>query len=198
MSLFTPAPAPASPFAPVAAPAGRSPADPNAPAPVGPRDLDGSGTGWPDASPPPTDRESHLLVRVGSIDVAFPVSEVREVLRSAQVRLLGSGSLTLRGRPVAHVDVRGRTVPVVDLRSDPTGPGDVLLPYWRRQAGVVVDRVVTVLGAEDVLIEPGAAVEALPAYAHGVGRTAVGDVPVLLVTLPDLSEAEPAGPTDAR
>ncbi len=198
MSLFAPAPAPSSPFAPVAAPEGRSEAAPIAEAPVGARAVDGSGTGWPDPPPPPTDRESHLLVRVGSIDVAFPVSEVREVLRSAQVRLLGSGSLTLRGRPVAHVDVRGRTVPVVDLRSDPTGPGDVLLPYWRRQAGVVVDRVVTVLGAEDLLIEPGAAVEALPAYAHGVGRTAVGDLPVLLVTLPDLSEAEPAEPTGGR
>jgi chemotaxis signal transduction protein len=134
--------------------------------------------------------EAHLLVRVGDTDFAFPVAEVREVLRSAQVRLLGRGALEIHGRPVAHVDVRGRTIPVVDLRTDPDGPGDVLLPLWRRQAGVVVDRVVTVLSPDDLVVEPSAATEALPEYAHGVGRTVEAGTPVLLVALPVLPGAD--------
>jgi chemotaxis signal transduction protein len=190
VSLFAPAPVAASapsprPTAPVAPPASDSsastptPTPAPAPAPsVEPVAPASGGAGTP-----------HLLVRVGDTNVAFPVSDVREVLRSAQVRMLGHGSHELHGRPVSHVDVHGRTVPVVDLRTDPSGPGDVLLPLWRRHAGVVVDRVVRVLGADDLVVEPSAAVEALPAYAHGVGRTVDDATPVLLVALPELAGA---------
>jgi hypothetical protein len=57
----------------------------------------------------------------------------------------------------------------------------------------VVDRVVAVLAADDLVVEPSAAVEALPAYALGVGRTVHDGAPVLLVALPEL----PGAGTDA-
>jgi chemotaxis signal transduction protein len=180
VSLFAPAPV-------VAATGAAPPAVPAADA--GSALADAVVAAEPPAAPTSGIGTPHLLVRVGDTSFAFPVSEVREVLRSAQVRMLGRGTLELHGRPVAHVDVRGRTVPVVDLRTDPTGPGDVLLPLWRRQAGVVVDRVVAVLAADDLVVEPSAAVEALPAYALGVGRTVQDGAPVLLVALPELPGA---------
>jgi chemotaxis signal transduction protein len=182
MSLFAPAPVPTD--APAAAAASDSMPDAMPAAPRQPVRAPVVGSASPALGTP------HLLVRVGETSVAFPVSDVREVLRSAQVRMLGGGSLELYGRPVAHVDVRGRTVPVVDLRTDPSEPGDVLLPLWRRQAGVVVDRVVRVLAVDDLVVETSAAVEALPAYAHGVGRTVDDATPVLLVALPDLPGAD--------
>jgi len=166
MSLFTAAPVPSAPSVASPVPA-------------------------PDAVAPALGGDGHVLFVVDGTTFAVPVSLVREVLRAPRLLPLPAAS----GFPgaIALVDVRGRSVPVVDLRADPSGPGDVLLPVLRRHAGLVVDRVASVTGAGDLVPEAGEVPRTLPGYARGVVRPVTGGDPVVLVGLPDASVLADAG-----
>ncbi|MGD9956039.1 MAG: chemotaxis protein CheW [Candidatus Nanopelagicales bacterium] len=173
MSLFTAAPAPA-PRAP-------RPAAPTAPAPRTPVADDGG----------------HVLFAVGGTTFAVAVNDVREISRAARLELLPEPVRSGYGVGVALVDVRGRSVPVVDLRSDASRPGDVLLPVYRRHAGLVVDRVVAVTAAGDLVPETDEVPDTLPSWARGVVRPASGGDPVVVVALPDAA-AIPGRPDEPR
>ncbi|MBI1378108.1 MAG: hypothetical protein GC157_11595 [Frankiales bacterium] len=134
------------------------------------------------------DPQGYVLFAVGSTVFAAAVGEVHEVVRAARIELLADRSHPL-GRGVALVDARGRSVPVVDLRQDPDEVGDVLLPVYRRHVGVVVDRVLAVLAADELPLEDERVPESLPGYARGVLRPEGGE-PVLLVELPSAAELE--------
>jgi len=179
MSLFTSAPVPAAPAA------RRRPADavlrePPLPEPPVP-------AGGPE--PEVEVDEGYVLFSVDGTTMAVPIGDVREIARSPRLTRLPVLDSAGFGRALALVDVRGRSVPVVDLRRDPHGDGDVLLPLWRRHAGLVVDHVVAVTGPGEMVPEPGAAADVLPAYARGVVRPAEGGDAVVVVDLPDASRA---------
>jgi len=140
------------------------------------------------------DGGGHVLLRVGRTTFALPVREVQEVVRTGHLVLLPASGRTVEDRPVALCDVRGRAVPVIDLRADPESPGDVVVPVDRATIGAVVDRVVAVVGAGALEAEDVAAA-GLPGYARGVLRPVVGGeaarvlggtAPVLEVVLPEL------------
>jgi chemotaxis signal transduction protein len=173
----------------VAAPARRrrSPAFAAAQAPVEP------------AAPAPTDStddtavpaavEGYVLFAVGTTTFAVGVGEVREIVRAARLELLPQSHVAY-GHGVALVDVRGRAIPVVDLRSDRSAHGDVLLPMWRHQVGLVVDHVVAVQSPLELIREHDDVPAALPSYARGILRPAEGGAPVLLISMPDAAELE--------
>jgi chemotaxis signal transduction protein len=143
-----------------------------------------------DAAPPEDEAEirrpdGYVVFAVGDACFAVPVDEVRAVIRTERLDLLPGGERPRYGRGVALVDVRGRAIPVVDLRSDPSVAGEVLLPLYRHHVGLVVDRVVSVSSSRELVPEPDGLPDVLPAYAHGVLRPAEGGLAVLLVGLPD-------------
>jgi chemotaxis signal transduction protein len=178
MSLFTAAPAPSPSRRPApAAPAADEAAAPAAPAPA---------TTAPDApSTPVSEDGGHVLFAVGGTTFAVAVGDVREITRAPQLTLLPDHERAGYGLVVALVDVRGRSVPVVDLRTDRTRPGDVLLPVYRRDAGLVVDRVVTVTAAGELVAETEDVPDTLPSWTRGVVRPVGGGDPVVVVALPD-------------
>jgi purine-binding chemotaxis protein CheW len=108
------------------------------------------------------------------------------------VRATGIEGLAGTRAPVTGLlDLRGTPVPVVDLRSDadPGSTGDVLvLTTTEGVLGLAVDRVVSVVGPEDLL--PPAADEplphGLPSYVVEVRRDATARA-VLVVSLPALA-----------
>ena len=133
--------------------------------------------------------EGYVVFHVGATAFSVPVGEVREIVRAARLELLPEAQASY-GHGVALVDARGKSVPVVDLRSDRTRTGDVLLPMWRHQVGLVVDRVVAVQTPRELVREHDDVPAALPSYARGVLRPADGGTPVLLFTMPDAVELE--------
>jgi chemotaxis signal transduction protein len=147
-----------------------------------------------DASPSNADT-GHVVFHLGAALYAVAVTEVREVIRGVDLGLVPDSAHHVVGRPVALVDARGRTVPVVDLRTDPTVPGDVLLPVWRRHLGIAVDRVESVLRSGELVAEPDDVAGSLPSYARGVMRPVDGGSVVILIALPD---AAPTGITAER
>jgi chemotaxis signal transduction protein len=141
-----------------------------------------------DARPAGTDADGYVLFAVGSTTFAVAVGEVREVIRAARLELL-PGTAPY-GRGLALVDVRGRSIPVVDLRESQDAPGDVLLPVYRHHVGLVVDRVLAVRTPRDLGPEHDDVPGALPSYARGVLRPVDGGAPVLLIAMPDAAEIE--------
>jgi chemotaxis signal transduction protein len=89
------------------------------------------------------------------------------------------------------VDVRGRAIPVVDLRADASRPGEVLLPLYRHHVGLVVDRVLAVRRADELVAEPDAMADLLPPHATGVLRAVDGSGHLLLVAMPELASFSP-------
>jgi chemotaxis signal transduction protein len=176
-SAFVPAPAPsaeqAQPAAPATAAVEAADAAPEVAEIAAPTGLDG-----------------YVVFRVGGTSFAVPVAEVREVLRAARIELLPDSGREVNGRTLALVDARGRSIPVLDLRSSRSAPGDVLIPMWRHQVGVVVDRVVSVRSPRELVRETDDVPVALPSYARGVLRPADGGAPVLLIAMPDAPELE--------
>lgn len=141
----------------------------------------------------------YVTFEVGTTTFAVAVGEVREVLRTGEVRLLPSSERTVAGRALTLVDARGAAVPVLDLRGDrsvhhgasvPAAviEADVLLARDPGRAGVVVDRVLAVLRPGELVAETSDS-PALPSYAVGILRPATGGDPVLLVTLPLVAQA---------
>jgi chemotaxis signal transduction protein len=193
MSLFTSAPVPAAPTgrrSPAAA--GSAPASATAGAASRPRpDAE------PDAGPAARERDQgpgpedagYVLFSVDGTTMAVPIGDVREIARSPRLTRLPVLDSVGFGRGLALVDVRGRSVPVVDLRTHPGPGGDVLLPLWRRHAGLVVDHVVAVTGPGELVGEPRDAADVLPHYARGVVRPADGGDPVVVVDLPAADRA---------
>jgi hypothetical protein len=133
---------------------------------------------------PPSLGESHgghVLFSLRGTTYAVSVADVREISR-AELHPVALGTTSA---DVALVDVRGRSIPVVDLRAEKAGHGDVLLPLWRSHAGVVVDRVLSVTPEGALVPEPGDVPQGLPAWVRAVLRPVAGGSPVLLVSLPE-------------
>ena len=125
----------------------------------------------------------YVVFRVGTTRFAVGVLEVLEVLRSEGLDVLPGTGHQVNGRELGLVDVRGHSVAVIDLRSDPQGPGDVLVPVDGTHVGVVVDRVEAVLDQESLVPETGD-VHGLPAHARAVLRRPDGSDPMLLISMP--------------
>jgi chemotaxis signal transduction protein len=108
--------------------------------------------------------------------LATRIELVREVVRLSEL-------VTLPGMepPLAGVlDLRGTSLPIVDVRAVPGGPGDVLvLSEEGREYGFVCDAVSAVVGRETLVEEESAAREAMPQYVEAVLRGSSG--PVFLV-----------------
>lgn len=115
----------------------------------------------------------YVTFRLDGRDFATRIETVREVVR------LGS-LVTLPGMtpPLAGVlDLRGTSLPVVDLRGVPGGPGDVLvLDDAGRSYGFVCDAVDAVVGTDLLAEEESRAREALPDYVEAVLRGPAGAV----------------------
>jgi chemotaxis signal transduction protein len=124
-------------------------------------------------------------------ELAGRLDEVREVVRATAVEALSGARAPVTGLLV----LRGTPVPVVDLRTsaDPEGSGDVLVLETPEGAvGLAVDRVLAVLGPDDLVAVPGASRGAgLPSYVLEVRRDATG-APVFVVSLPALAGLVPA------
>jgi chemotaxis signal transduction protein len=133
------------------------------------------------------DSDGYVVFAIGATRFAVAVSQVREIIRAVRLDLLPDQRHDL-GRGVALVDARGRSIPVVDLRTDTSVRGDVLLPLYRHHVGLVVDRVVAVQTPLELLVEDDHLPVALPSYSRGVLRPAEGGDPVLLIELPDAAE----------
>jgi purine-binding chemotaxis protein CheW len=135
----------------------------------------------------------YVTFLMGGREMAGRLGEVREVVRAAGVEPLTgarapvTGLLTLRGIPL----------PVVDLRTDPDAgdSGDVLVlsAADAGMLGVAVDRVLAVLGPDDLRALPdGAPMPAgLPAYVLEVRRDDADRV-VFVVGLRALAGLVPA------
>ncbi len=151
----------------------------------------------PPASPPSVplaEDGGHVLFTVGATTFAVAIGDVREITRAPSLTLLPEHERSGYGLVVALVDVRGRSVPVVDLRTDRTRPGDVLLPVYRRNAGLVVDRVVTVTAAGELVAETDDVPATLPSWTRGVVRPVGGGDPVVVVALPDAASIHADAP----
>lgn len=131
----------------------------------------------------------YVTFEVDGAVFAVRVDEVREVVRVAANDLLATGERTVAGRELGLLDVRRRTVPVLDLRSRKGGEAEAILPRRRPLAGLVVDRVTAVVASTD-LVAQEADDRALPSYAVGVLRPSTGGAPVLLVALPEVAAAD--------
>ncbi|HSN06185.1 MAG TPA: chemotaxis protein CheW [Candidatus Angelobacter sp.] len=184
-AVFVPGSAAPSPFVRADVPDGE-PGPARRPAATGSRAAEPPDEARP-AAPDVSAVEGYVVFRVGATDFAVRILEVREIVRAARLELLPSATTPV-GHGVALVDARGRSIPVVDLRADRQAEGDVLLPLWRHQVGLVVDRVVSVQSPHELTLEQEDAPEALPSYARGVLRPVDGGAPVLLITLPDATE----------
>lgn len=179
-----PVPVPAPTRATTTRPAADAPASavPEAPVPVA--------AAAPAPLSAPAGLDGYVVFRVGETSFAVSVSEVREVIRAARIELLPESGREVNGRGLALVDARGRSIPVLDLRSSRSTPGDVLIPMWRHHVGVVVDRVVAVRSPAELVRETEDVPEALPSYSRGVLRPVEGGAPVLLISMPDVPELE--------
>lgn len=189
-----------SPFAPASTAVVLDPAATPRPSTFAPAAAPAAPVGATTAAPvePPASEEGerrepdgYVVFAVGASSYAVPVEEVGSVLRPESLELLASPQRPRYGRGVALVDVRGRAIPVVDLRSDPDRPGEVLLPLYRHHVGLVVDRVVAVRPARDLVPEPDGLPDVLPEYAQGVLRQVDGGPHLLLVAMPDAAALEP-------
>ena len=130
---------------------------------------------------------------MGGRQLAGRLGDVREVVRAIGVESLAgarapvTGLLTLRGTPV----------PVVDLRTaaDPGDTGDVLVLSAEGDGilGVAVDRVIAVLGPDDLSpLAPGEPrPSGLPAYVLEVRRDPAGSA-IFVVALRALAGLVPA------
>ena len=118
----------------------------------------------------------YVAFRLDGRDLATRIELVREVVRLSEL-------VTLPGMtpPLAGVlDLRGTSLPVVDVRATPGGPGDVLVLQDGDTAyGFVCDSVSEVVGAETLAVEESRASESMPEYVEAVLRGEAG--PVFLV-----------------
>ena len=123
--------------------------------------------------------------------LAARLDDVREVVRATGIEPLAGARAPVTGLLV----LRGQPVPVVDLRSgavDADSTGDVLvLQVAEGVLGVAVDKVVAVLGEDDLVPASGQRGIGLPSYVLEVRRDAA-KAPVFVVSLPALAGLVPA------
>ena len=123
--------------------------------------------------------------------MAGRLGEVREVVRATGVEPLAGARAPVTGLLV----LRGQPVPVVDLRGDAAdaeSAGDVLvLQVPDGVLGIAVDKVVAVLGDDDLVPADGQRGVGLPPYVLEVRRDS-GRAPVFVVSLPALAGLVPA------
>ena len=133
----------------------------------------------PQAPPEPA---GYVVYELGGLSYAVAVEEVHEIVRRARLQPVPGARAA--GGDVALVDVRGRSIPVLDARSarDSGRPAQVLLPVFRHHVGLVVDRVLGVRA--DLEVEQDELSPVLPSRALGMLRPAEGGEPILRVTLP--------------
>jgi purine-binding chemotaxis protein CheW len=118
--------------------------------------------------------------------LAGRLDEVREVVRATGIEPLAGARAPVTGLLV----LRGQPVPVVDLRSgsvDDDTTGDVLvLEVADGVLGLAVDKVVAVLGEDELVPAESHRGVGLPTYVLEVRRNAAG-APVFLVSLTALA-----------
>lgn len=122
----------------------------------------------------------HVIFELGGRRYAAPVAHVREVVRLRTLATLPAMAPGTAG----VLDLRGRPLPVVDLRTADAERGDVLVLRAAGGAvGAAVDRVLAVVetgrlqpaaGAASALARAGAG--ALPDYVLDVLRDVTDDV----------------------
>lgn len=121
----------------------------------------------------------YVTFRLDGHDYATRIDAVREVVRLAELLSLPGMRAPLAG----VLDLRGVSLPVVDIRSGEGGRGDVLvLSSAEAEFGFVCDAVTAVVNEEALPREESRAAEgggALPAYVETVLRGPGG--PVFLV-----------------
>ena len=136
-----------------------------------------------------------VLFRMGERDLAGRLEEIREVVRGTGVEALPG----MRAPVTGILVLRGLPLPVVDLRNEGNGAGDVLVlaAEGRGALGVAVDRVVAVLPHDALAVDDAPLPDEMPAYVEGILRGPGGE-PVLLVEVAMLAGMGPADPTDRR
>ena len=116
-----------------------------------------------------------VTFRLGGRAYATRIDDVHEVVRLADLV-----SLPGMQAPLAGVfDLRGTSLPVLDIRETPGGPGDVLvLQADGLDFGFACDAVIAVVSADDLLPEESevASSGVLPSYVEGVLRGPSGAV----------------------
>ena len=119
----------------------------------------------------------YVTFRLDGRDFATRIELVSEVVRLSELVTLPGMTAPLAG----VLDLRGVSLPVVDVRAVPGGPGDVLVLNDDDQTtyGFVCDAVSAVVGSEVLAVEESRARESLPAYVEAVLRGDAG--PVFLV-----------------
>jgi hypothetical protein len=133
----------------------------------------------------PSEPAGYVVYELDGAAYAVAVEEVHEIVRRARLQHV-AGSRAGAG-DVALVDVRGRSIPVLDARTMRDDERvQVLLPVFRHQVGLVVDRVLAVRA--DLEVEQDDLSPVLPARALVVLRPAGGGDPILRVELPSASE----------
>ena len=124
----------------------------------------------------------YVTFSLGGLDFATRIELVREVVRLTEL-------LTLPGMVaplVGVLDLRGVSLPVVDVRADAGPTGDVLvIGDGQTTYGFVCDAVSAVVGSDALVAEEGRARDALPPYVEQVLRGP--SVPVFLVDVRRLS-----------
>jgi chemotaxis signal transduction protein len=128
----------------------------------------------------------YVVYELDGAAYAVAVEEVHEIVRRARLQPVPGARAA--GGDVVLVDVRGRSIPVLDARRDrgDARPAQVLLPVYRHQVGLVVDRVLAVRA--DLEVEQDELSPVLPARALVVLRPAEGGDPILRVELPSATE----------
>jgi chemotaxis signal transduction protein len=118
----------------------------------------------------------YVTFRLDGRDFATRIELVREVVRLSELVTLPGMTAPLAG----VLDLRGTSLPVVDVRAVPGGPGDVLVLHdGERTYGFVCDAVAAVVGPETLVAEESGAGASLPDYVEAVLRGDAG--PVFLV-----------------
>jgi len=127
----------------------------------------------------------YVSFHTGGRSLASELGQVREVVRAVGIEALSGARAPVTGLMV----LRSLPVPVVDLRSAPYAgdTGDVLvLQTADGVLGLAVDKVVAVLGADELTPVSELTGVGLPSYVLEVRRDIHGQ-PVLVVSLPALA-----------
>ena len=119
-----------------------------------------------------TSQLSHQLVvfSLGNEEYALPITQVQEIIRYTEPRVVASESAWIRG----VISLRGKIVPVCDLASRlgldsrlADGAKIVIVETANGTAGVIVDEVEEVLTVESAQLDgvPGAGTDFIDAIA---------------------------------
>jgi len=118
----------------------------------------------------------YVTFRLDGRDYATRIELVREVVRMTSLVTLPGMSAPMAG----VLDLRGASLPVVDVRSVPGSAGDVLvLDGDSGTYGFACDAVSAVVGTDLLVAEESRVRESLPPYVEDVLRGDAG--PVFLV-----------------